>query len=200
VRREDVVWTYSGVRPLYDDGASKAQEATRDYVLTLDEANGEAPLLSIFGGKITTFRRLAEAALAKLAPRLPMLGGASWSGTQHLPGGDFPRDGFDAQVAQLQAVFPWLPGDLARRLMRTHGTIAHRILAGARSMADLGRDFGGGLTEREVNYFVTREWARDADDILWRRTKLGLKLTPDQRAALAAAMPDIVRAQGEVPA
>ncbi len=186
VRRADVVWTYSGVRPLYDDGASKAQEATRDYVLTLDGGEGEAPLLSVFGGKITTFRRLAEAALGKLKTHLPVLGGPSWTGTRPLPGGDFPREGFADQVARLQSEHPWLAADQARRLVRTYGTIAHQMLADASSPGDLGHDFGAGLTEREVEHLIQREWARSAQDILWRRTKLGLRLDAGQVAALEA--------------
>ncbi|MHB2167767.1 glycerol-3-phosphate dehydrogenase [Alsobacter sp. R-9] len=188
VRREDVVWTYSGVRPLYDDGASKAQEATRDYVLVLDAPTGEAPLLSVYGGKITTFRRLAEAALAKLAPSMPVLDKPSWTGTAPLPGGDFPATGFDALLRELAAAHPWADGGLLRRLARAYGTDARRILEGARGMDDLGRLFGWNLTEREVRWLMEHEFARSADDVLWRRSKLGLRLSPDQRETLEAFM------------
>ncbi len=178
VKPEDVVWTYSGVRPLYDDGASKAQAATRDYVLTLDAPGGTAPLLSVFGGKITTFRRLAEAALAKLAPLLPRPTGrdAGWTAREQLPGGDFPPDSFPAEVASLRVSYPFLPAALARRLVRAYGTRARELLGTARAMADLGAVLGADLTEAEVRYLAEHEWARRAEDVVWRRTKLGLRL------------------------
>ena len=179
----DVVWTYSGVRPLYDDGASAAQEATRDYVLELDAPGDTPAALSVYGGKITTYRKLAEAALAKLAPHLPRPSGraAGWTGTAALPGGDFPIDGFDALLAQTRARYPFLPPALARRLLRAYGTRIATLLAGA---AELGRNFGADLREAEVRYLITHEFAQSADDIVWRRSKLGLRLTPDQIAAL----------------
>jgi glycerol-3-phosphate dehydrogenase len=180
---EDVVWSYAGVRSLYDDGASSAQEATRDYVLDLDE-DGGVPLLSVFGGKITTYRRLAEAAIAKLAPHLPAASRPSWTGTAPLPGGDFPKEAFEPQVASLRARHPFLEPALARRLVRAYGTRAERILSGAQGMADLGRVFGANLTEREIRYLMDQEWARTAEDVLWRRSKLGLRLTPAQARAL----------------
>ena len=188
IRREDVVWTYSGVRPLYDDGATKAQEATRDYVLKLDAPEGAAPILSVFGGKITTFRRLAEAALAKLAPHLPTLDKPSWTGGTPLPGGDFDRLGFDSLVDDLRRRYPWIAAEHARRLARAYGTRAERILAGARSLAELGETFGADLTAREVEYLMDQEWAVEPADILWRRSKLGLRLDASQQAALAAFM------------
>lgn len=184
----DVVWTYSGVRPLYDDGASKAQEATRDYVLTLDAPQGSPPLLSVFGGKITTFRRLAEAALAKLEGHLPAAAKPSWTGTAPLPGGDFSRVGFTALVDETRKRHPWLDAGLARRLVRAYGTRAERILAGANGPADLGRVFGADLTEREVRYLMDEEWAVEPADILWRRSKLGLRLDKGQQAELGAFM------------
>ena len=179
----DVVWTYSGVRPLYDDGASAAQEATRDYVLELDAPGDTPAALSVYGGKITTYRKLAEAALAKLAPHLPRPSGraAGWTGTAALPGGDFPIDGFDALLAQTRARYPFLPPALARRLLRAYGTRIATLLAGA---AELGRNFGADLREAEVRYLIAHEFAQSADDIVWRRSKLGLRLTPDQIAAL----------------
>ena len=186
----DVVWSYSGVRPLYDDGASAAQEATRDYVLKLDAPPGAPPALSIFGGKITTYRRLAEAALSRLAPHLPAPIGqpAGWTATSHLPGGDFPPEGYEAEVARLQSHAPFLPVPLARRLVRAYGTRAHQVVGGAGSLAAMGRDYGAGLTEAEVTYLRHNEWAMAAADVVWRRSKLGLRLTPAQVAALDAAM------------
>ena len=183
----DVVWSYAGVRPLYDDGASRAQEATRDYVLTLDARDGEAPLLSVFGGKITTARRLAEAALAKLGPHFPAMRGP-WTAPAALPGGDFPWDGAPALVDSLRQRFPFLDAALARRLVRQYGTRAAAVLGDAGSMADLGEDFGAGLTAREVDWQMREEWARAPADILWRRSKLGLRIDAAGRAALAAHM------------
>ncbi|WP_347265856.1 glycerol-3-phosphate dehydrogenase [Paracoccus sp. (in: a-proteobacteria)] len=181
VTPEQVVWTYSGVRPLYNDGAKSATAATRDYVLSLHDDG--APLLNVFGGKITTYRRLAEAALAKLAPTFPLAGGP-WTARVALPGGDFPVDGVEDLVARLAAAFPFLPTRLTRRLVRTYGTEAFLLLDGAASLADLGRDFGGGLHEAEVNWLIRNEYARNAEDILWRRTRLGLHLDRAQAEAL----------------
>jgi glycerol-3-phosphate dehydrogenase len=173
-----VVWTYSGVRPLHDDGASAAQAATRDYVLTLDAPQGEAALLNVFGGKITTSRRLALAALDRLGSHLPQPKGqpAGWTATSPLPGGDFPVDGFDALVIDLRRRFPFLAPATARRLARAYGTRARILLGEARDAADLGRDFGAGLTTVELRYLARTEWAREAEDVLWRRSKLGLRL------------------------
>ena len=193
----DVVWTYSGVRPLYDDGASSATEATRDYVLTVDDADGAMPLLNVFGGKITTYRRLAESALKKLAPFFPGMGDP-WTRRVALPGGDMPVDGARPLAARLRGEFPFLTAPWALRLVRAYGTQAADLLAGAAEAADLGHDFGATLTEREVRWLMEREWARTADDILWRRSKLGLRLTREQALALddwmgrdrAAAHPD----------
>lgn len=184
VTREAVVWTYSGVRPLYDDGASKAQEATRDYVLTLDAPDGQAALLSVFGGKITTYRRLAEAAIEKLAPYAAWARQPGWTKNGILPGGDFPVAGFEALVAELASAHPWLARKTATRLVRAYGTKAREFMAGATSAADLGRHFGADLYEREVAYLVAAEWARRADDVLWRRGKLGLRLTAEERQGL----------------
>jgi glycerol-3-phosphate dehydrogenase len=185
--RADIAWSYAGVRPLFDDGASKAQEATRDYVLTVDASDGVPPLLSVFGGKITTFRRLAEAALAKLARFFPAARGP-WTASAALPGGDFPHDGAAGLAAGLRGDFPWLEATNSRRLVRRYGTLARAMLDGARSAADMGRDFGAGLTEREVRWLMDREWAREADDVLWRRTRLGLRFSRDQHDALGAFM------------
>jgi glycerol-3-phosphate dehydrogenase len=175
----DIVWSYSGVRPLRDDGATAAQEATRDYVLELE---GDPPLLSVFGGKITTFRRLAEAAMTRLAPYFPAMGPA-WTADAHLPGGDLPWDGIPAFAAAL-AERHRLDPRTAQRLARAYGTRAEAMLASGPA----GRDFGAGLTEREVAWLMAQEWADTADDILWRRTKLGLRFDALQRAELEAAM------------
>jgi len=185
VTHEDVVWSYSGVRPLYDDGASSATQATRDYVLRCD-ANGP-PLLNVFGGKITTYRRLAESAMAQLQPHFAGLRGP-WTARVPLPGGDFPHDGFAALVARLRASHPWLGESHARRLCRAYGTEAALVVGGARSAADLGRDFGATLTEAELRWLMTREYARTAEDVVWRRSKLGLRMTASEIAALDAAM------------
>jgi glycerol-3-phosphate dehydrogenase len=184
VLAEDVVWTYSGVRPLYDDGASEAKAATRDYVFELDLPGG-LPLLSIYGGKITTYRRLAEEALEKLAP---YLSGAEakegWTANAALPGGDFAVSAGDALMDQIRRDYPFVTPAHARRLVRAYGTRAAKLLGLAKSAADLGQDFGATLSEREVRYLVANEWAVDAEDIVWRRSKLGLRLSKDQVAAL----------------
>ncbi|MDX2155470.1 MAG: glycerol-3-phosphate dehydrogenase [Hyphomicrobiaceae bacterium] len=179
----DVVWSYAGVRSLYDDGSSAAQEVTRDFMLELDGAGGEAPVLSVFGGKITTYRRLAEAAMERLAPWLPNAGKA-WTRGAVLPGGDFPVDGIEALVASLYREHPELPAGLVHRLARAYGTRAGELLAGSRSLTDLGHRFGADLTEREVAWLVREEWARTAEDILWRRSKLGLRFTPTEQRDL----------------
>jgi len=183
VRPEDVVWTYSGVRPLYDDGARSATAATRDYVLVLDAGAG-APVLDVFGGKITTYRRLAESALAKLSAHLPM--GPDWTAGVALPGGDFPVDGVPDLVADLRARHLFLTDGWARRLVRAYGTEAAVMLAGARTAEDLGEDFGATLTQRELDWLVRHEYVRSAEDALWRRTKLGLHMQPGQVARVEA--------------
>jgi glycerol-3-phosphate dehydrogenase len=186
VKPADVVWRYAGVRPLRDDGASKAQEATRDYVLELD---GNPPALSVYGGKITTYRRLAEAAMAKLQPFLPAAGGP-WTRTASLPGGDFSWDDIGGVQAALQARYTFLAAGTARRLVRAYGTLAPEMLGAAQSAADLGQVFGADLTAREVDWLVRTEWARTANDILWRRSKLGLRFSKEEAAALAAFLGD----------
>lgn len=192
VTADDVVWRYSGVRPLYDDGASSATAATRDYVLKIDDAGG-APLLNIFGGKITTYRRLAEAAMDKIGA---CLGNSApdWTAGVPLPGGDFPVDGVADLIAALRADMPFLTTAWARRLVRTYGTQSRTLLAGARTAADLGRDFGTTITARELDWVVANEWVRTAEDFLWRRTKLGLKTDPQQQQAIAAYLSEIVPA------
>jgi glycerol-3-phosphate dehydrogenase len=182
VTKENIRWAYSGIRPLYDDGASKAQEATRDYVLKLDKPPDGAPLLSIFGGKITTARKLAESALAQLRPFFPQAAG-QWTADAKLPGGDIPYAEVPARIAQLQKNYSFLKPHDALRLFRAYGTQAETILNGARFLGDMGQMFGP-LSEREVEYLRTNEWAQTADDILWRRSKLGLHMKPDDQQAL----------------
>ena len=181
VTRDDIVWRYSGVRPLYDDGASSATAATRDYVLSLESAG--APVLHVFGGKITTYRRLAEAALEKIGTCLPVAKGP-WTAGVALPGGDFPNDGAKALTERLRAAYPFLTEAWAARLVRAYGTEAAQVLGAAKTAADLGRDFGATLTEVELRWLVTREFARSARDVIWRRSKLGLRLTQAQMRAL----------------
>ncbi len=195
----DVVWSYSGVRPLYDDGAAAAQQATRDYTLELDDSGG-APMLSIFGGKITTYRRLAEAALDRLAPhfepglRDQILARRGWTGRVCLPGGDFHCQGFAGQVAALAAAHPFLTNAQAVRFTRYYGTEAVSMLAGARDAAALGRDFGAGLTEAEIDHMRRNEWALTAEDVLWRRSKLGLRLDQRQVQAVRDSMNGLMTA------
>jgi len=194
VGRADVVWTYSGVRPLYDDGAKSATAATRDYVLSLDQ-NG-APFLNVFGGKITTYRRLAEEALAKLVPFFAQATG-DWTAQVALPGGDFPHDGVAALRARLRADYPFLTETWTARLIRAYGTEAGLVLGAAKSVPDLGRDFGATLTEAELRWLMSREFARTAADVVWRRSKLGLRLTAAQIAAIDTFMAGMVE-QGTV--
>jgi glycerol-3-phosphate dehydrogenase len=182
VRREDIVWSYSGLRPLYDDGASKAQEATRDYVLKLDAPQGQAPLLTVFGGKITTYRKLAEAALAELRLKPEKAG---WTARAALPGGDFGPDGFPALLAEFQRDFPLLPGSLCTRLLRSYGTRAWSIFTLGQ---DPGPAIGADLHAAEVDYLRREEWAESAEDVLWRRSKLGLRFDAGALDRLARLM------------
>ena len=187
VTRTDMVWSYSGVRPLYDDGATKAQEATRDYTLKADGAPGEPQLLNVFGGKITTYRRLAESMLELIEAALGAKG-KPWTAGATLPGGDFDRNGFDGLVSRFQKQYPFLAAAHVKRLVRLYGTKAGAILGRAKSMADLGATFGADLTEAEVRYLMVAEWAVEPEDVLWRRTKLGLKLDKAGVEALAEFM------------
>jgi len=183
-----VVWTYSGVRPLYNDGAKSATAATRDYVLSLDQTG--APLLNVFGGKITTYRRLAEHALQKLTP---LVGGTGdWTAGVTLPGGNFRVQDRDQLVTDLGRDYPFLTPRWALRLIKGYGTEARLILAAARKARDLGRDFGATLTEAEVIWLMDKEFARRAEDVVWRRSKLGLRLSADQ----VAALDDFMQARG----
>jgi glycerol-3-phosphate dehydrogenase len=173
IRACDIIATFSGVRPLHDDGSSKsAQGVSRDYDLEVQHGAGGAPVLSVYGGKITTYRRLAEAALQRLLPSLGLEVGESWTATEPLPGGDFPGGDLAAFTAHSRQRWPGLPAEVVARLASLYGTRLARILGAARSLQDLGRDFGGGLTAAEVSYLVRNEWARSAGDILRRRTRL----------------------------
>lgn len=182
----DVVWTYSGVRPLYNDGAKSATAATRDYVLSLDPGPG-VPILNIFGGKITTHRRLAEHALDKLRPFFPAMKPA-WTARAPLPGGNFQLEDKPKLEADLRARHPYLRAPCAERMIKAYGTDAFAILGDSTSPEALGRDFGATLTEAELRWLMTYEFARHADDVIWRRSKLGLRMTPEEVEALEAWM------------
>ncbi|TCO74123.1 glycerol-3-phosphate dehydrogenase [Rhodovulum euryhalinum] len=181
----DVEWAYSGVRPLFDDDAAKGASAvTRDYTFELDGGPGRAPILSAFGGKLTTYRTLSEAALARLVPRFPGMGGP-WTATAPLPGGDMPGADFEAWFAGFHARWPWLPLPLARHYARCYGTEADALLAGAGGIGDLGACLGGLFHEREARWLIDQEWARTAEDMLFRRTKHGVFLSPAERDRVA---------------
>jgi glycerol-3-phosphate dehydrogenase len=184
VEPAQVAWRFAGVRPLYDDGTSDPSAITRDYTLRVDEAGGTAPVLSVYGGKITTYRRLAEHVMQKLAPYFPGMKG-EWTAREALLGGDFAGGNREQARDAFFARYRGLPLDVLRGLFRRHGMLAYEVLGASTSIADLGTDFGAGLYAREVDYFIEREWARDADDVLWRRTKAGLHLDPGQREAVA---------------
>jgi len=184
ISRDDIVWTYSGVRPLYDDGAKSATAATRDYVLSLDTSG--APLLSVFGGKITTYRKLAENVMTKLQP---LIGGNDhWTAGVALPGGDFAVGDVAKLISDLEAAYPFLSNAWAKRLIRGYGTDAALIMSDAKTAEDLGADFGATLTQAEVTWLMTHEYATCAEDVVWRRSKLGLRMTADQIAALDVFM------------
>lgn len=181
----DVVWTYSGVRPLVDDGSGKPEAATRGYRLDLSEEDAGAPLLSVYGGKITTYRHLAEEAVDLMADRLPALSGKAWTRSQPLPGGDFPLDGLEPLEAALADRYPFLDAGTVDRIARAYGTRAERWLNGAEGWQALGKSFGAGLTAAEVDFLRAEEWASTAEDVLWRRTKLGLRLSAAEQKELA---------------
>ncbi|MFL5332174.1 MAG: glycerol-3-phosphate dehydrogenase [Geminicoccaceae bacterium] len=183
----EVVHSFSGVRPLYDDSAANPSAVTRDYVFDVEPAqpDGRAPLLSVFGGKITTFRKLAEHALDRLAPFLPQLGPA-WMAAASMPGGEMPDADFERWLESFRAAHPWLPDTLARHYGRLYGTRAGGLLAGATAMADLGRHFGAQLYEKEARFLIDEEWAETAEDILMRRTKHALHLTATETRDFAS--------------
>ena len=190
--RDDIVWRFSGVRPLYDDGVSSATAATRDYVLKTDDGDGDgdsdgqaggARLLNIFGGKITTYRKLAEAAMAHIAPRLDNNHGA-WTAGAPLPGGDFAVAEVGALIAGLRQQHPFLDDDWARRLVRAYGTDAFEIFGTATTLDAAGRHFGGTITAAELDWVMAHEWVTTGADFLWRRSKLGLVVTGAEAAAI----------------
>ncbi|HET6376414.1 MAG TPA: glycerol-3-phosphate dehydrogenase, partial [Methylocella sp.] len=183
---QDAVSSYAGVRPLYGGAAEKAGAITREYVLSLDAPQGAAPALSVFGGKITTYRRLAEDALEKLAPFLHPPRPARWTASAPLPGGDMKGQDFGLFLRELGAKYPWLDSAVLYRLARAYGTRAKRILGSAREASELGTGFGAGLYAAEINYLMDEEFATTAGDILWRRTKLHLRLPQDQTARIGA--------------
>jgi len=183
VAPDQVVHPYAGVRQLYDDGARSAQNLTREYMIDVAGRAGEAPLLTVYGGKITTYRRLAEEALKRLMPYFKL--GAPWTHDVPLPGGDFPHDGVEALVSRSRGLWPFLSEPNARRLVRAYGTRLDRILGNARHADELGESFGGELTAAEVRYMMRHEFAETADDVLWRRSKLGLRVGAEVVAALS---------------
>ena len=193
----DVVWAFAGVRSLYDDGARKPQNIGRDYSLMLDGRSREAPLLTVFGGKITTYRRLAEDVMARLARFFPR--SQPWTAHSPLPGGDFLYDGVDTLIERTQGTWRFLTAEHARRLVSAYGTRADRILGQAVRLDDLGMRFGGDLTAAEVRYLMTKEWAQTADDVLGRRSKLGLRFSPEQAAVLDRFMSTAQSGRAAVP-
>lgn len=183
LRRSDVLHSFSGVRPLFDDGKGNPSAVTRDYVFDLDETGG-APLLNIFGGKITTYRELAERGLRQIRHIFPQMGG-DWTATAPLPGGDMPGADYETFANTLRDAFPWMPRALVQHYGRLYGSRTFDVVGGAQGMAGLGRHFGGHLYEAEVRYLTAREWAMTAEDILRRRTKHYLHLTPGEQDAFA---------------
>jgi len=189
LKPEQAVWSFSGIRALYDDGRGSASAVSREYRMTVDGGAQEAPLLSIYGGKLTTYRHLAERVLERLRPWLPGLRPA-WSAAVHLPGGGLGPRGLPGLLLELAGRYPGLPPDLLHALARRHGTLAARVLGAAQTEAELGEHFGGGLYAAEVDYMTDHEWAREADDILWRRSKCGLRVDAAGRARLARHLAD----------
>ncbi|TVQ66625.1 MAG: glycerol-3-phosphate dehydrogenase [Oceanospirillales bacterium] len=180
---DDVVWTFSGVRPLMDDEVEDAKKASRDYSFQIDSVAGQAPLLSVFGGKLTTYRKLAEAATNAMCKFFPG-SGQSWTQTAKLPGADF----IDQQqlFSSLKLEFPWIPPSLLTRYIRSYGTLVKNFLQGVHSVADLGQHFGSELYQAEVDYLIKHEWVVELDDLIWRRTKLGLVLSDSEKQNLAS--------------
>ncbi len=185
INAQQIVSTYAGVRPLHDDGSANPSEVTRDYTLKMDLEHGKVPLLTLFGGKITTYRKLAEEALEHLEPHFPRMG-RPWTDKEVLPGGDVGH--FNAFRDAMHARYPGLGRDLVEAVVRRHGSRTPDIFGDAKDRAALGRDFGGNLTEREAQYLIANEWAATAEDILWRRTKSGLHMTAEQRDAFEGWM------------
>ncbi|HKY01474.1 MAG TPA: glycerol-3-phosphate dehydrogenase [Burkholderiales bacterium] len=185
LNKSDIRWCYSGVRPLYDDGKTNASAITRDYVLRLEAHAGTPPMLNVYGGKITTYRKLAESALNKLEPWLRSTR-SEWTDSEFLPGSDFGGQDASASLAQLCAQYPQLPASLLAAIFARHGSESALVLGDTQRLDDLGLHFGADLYEREVLYFLRSEWAQSADDVLWRRSKVGLHFSDAQRTALEA--------------
>ena len=183
--RSDVLHSFSGVRPLYDDNADNPSAVTRDYVFEIDAPGQSAPLLSVFGGKITTFRKLSEHALDRIQPYFPHMSKA-WTSAAPLPGGDMADADFEGFLNQLRQSYSWLLPDMARHYCRLYGTRARSLLGDSQSMLDLGQRFGPEFYEREARFLMAHEWALDSEDILVRRTKHGLHMSPEQRRAFAS--------------
>jgi D-erythritol 1-phosphate dehydrogenase len=190
LRKQDILQTFSGVRPLYDDGKGNPSAVTRDYVFDLDD-NG-APLLNVFGGKITTFRKLAEHALQKLVATFPNMGG-DWTASATLPGGDIDDADVARFTARLQSQYDWLPRPLLRHYTQTYGTLTASVIDGATSLEGLGQQFGPNFYEAEARYLMAHEWAATAEDMLTRRTKHGLHMSAAQKSAFEAWLGSLVR-------
>ena len=197
ISTKDVVWSYSAVRPLFDDGTSDAKSITRDYRVVSEFNETGAPLISVLGGKITTYRKLAEEVMAEISRALGVLG-PSWTGSAPLPGGSFACLEFENEVTRLQEEYPFLSHSHAYRLMRLYGSLSRKILRGAKSYKDLGRFFGGHLYENEVRYLMKYEWAMSVEDILWRRTKEGLRLSDDEVGQLSKFLKEVAHENNSV--
>ena len=198
VTPDELIWSFAGVRALYDDGHGRPEDVTRDYVLALDERAHHGPLLTVYGGKITTYRKLAEAAMDKIAHFFPTL--PPWTAGSKLPGGEFAPDAFAAVVAEMRARWPFLSEPHARRLTRAYGTRAERFLGEAQNMDDLGERFSGDLTAAEVRYLIAHEWAESAEDVLYRRSKLGLSATAEERERLGKFIAGVIAEPARQPA
>ncbi len=196
VSPDDVVSHFTGIRPLFDDGRRDAKAATRDYILKMDAGvnEDEAPLLSIYGGKITTYRKLAESVLEKIVKYLEKTG-QQWTASQPLPGGDFAPEMFDQELERFKQTYPYISQPAAYRLFRLYGTCVWKMFAGVAGPEDLGGNFGHFLYAVEVEYLIASEWAKSCDDILWRRTKLGLHMTEEQKRVLEEFVREKVRTE-----
>ncbi len=192
INEADINWTYSGVRALYDDRSEKPQKITREYHLDVNDDNGKTPIISIFGGKLTTYRTLAEHVLKTLKPYFPRMQG-SWTAEAFLPGGDLEGKTFEEFFKSVSNTYPWLPKELVRRYSESYGTLLHRVINRAQLLSDLGRNFGAGLYENEVNYLIEHEWAQTVEDIIWRRSKLGLRLSKEEIDRLKAYLTTVVQ-------
>ncbi|WP_248802681.1 glycerol-3-phosphate dehydrogenase [Pseudomonas sp. MWU13-2100] len=196
--RSDIVHSYSGVRPLCNDESDNPSAVTRDYTLALSGGNDEAPLLSVFGGKLTTYRKLAESALAQLAPFFKQMK-PSWTATSTLPGGE-DMTTRQALSHEIRTRFDWVPSEIARRWASTYGSRTWRLLEGVQNLSDLGEHLGGGLYTREVDYLCSEEWACTAVDILWRRSKLGLFTTAAEQQQLQHYLDKVEQHRGKIEA